>query len=301
MKLNAAVLHVNTSARESNSPTMRIARYCAERLDVPLIHNVETAHRHHRKRFEFLFVKFGMLKFSQHRDHALEIYERAGQVVNLENDYTFVPDRRFLRMHKPYSLWTTVPGNALVHGGSYVNWNVLTWFPWGRVFTAPTHEHLGVLYYGAYRADREKMFEHYFRDAKYPITFSSFKGNKKFAALAPSACTRGAFRSPEEIRQYQSTLYLEDATSTRLYCSPANRFYECVQLGVPQMFDINCKFTFDRAGFDITQYMVANQKDVTVKLQHTRSMQRAQAEAWGKLDFVGQLNEQIGAAVRALR
>src|SRR4051812_26261823 len=81
--VRAAVLHVNTAAYLSTSPTMRIARFVAEELGVPLVHDLATARRQLRQgKLDVLFVKYGLFKFSQHREEALKLHRRAGMIVD---------------------------------------------------------------------------------------------------------------------------------------------------------------------------------------------------------------------------
>jgi hypothetical protein len=105
----AAVLHINSARPDATTPTMRIARFVGDTLGLPVICNVETADKYDDRRFDTLFVKYGILKFSNHREQALRIYSRAKRIINLENDYTFKPDPRFRKANPSYSVWGTVP------------------------------------------------------------------------------------------------------------------------------------------------------------------------------------------------
>ena len=301
MKL--AVLHVNSAAAHATSPTMRIARFTAQHLGVPLIHDVASAERYRNVKFDVLLVKYGVLKFSNHREDALTIYGNARRIVNLENDYSFKRDARFKRLHPEDDLyWSTVPAN-----GKYVNWNVLTWL-WPRqwnegVLVAPAPAKPRVLYYGAFRADRIGSFNRFLGpNAKYPVTFGARSTHvKKFQALNPTAEVLN-FRDPTQLQGVGPALYLEDTTTHTLYCSLANRFYECLQLGIPQLLDAAGENTYKTAKLkDYTEFAVAEPSDVSRMLKATSyaKMRDHQQKLWYK-DFDEALRKQLDAARIAL-
>lgn len=251
LPFKAAVLHINSAAAEATSPTMRIARYTATRLGIPLIHSLETAAQHANTKFDVLFVKLGVLKFSNHRDDALKIYGNAKRVINLENDYSFKPDPRLRKLQPEWQVWGTVPDNVKVHGGSYVNWNVLTWLyprPWADRLKGYKAEPNRLLYYGAYRPDRVESFKRWFVDTPCEVVIGARSTHiKKFQALSPTLKLVN-FRTPNELAKLRATaLYLEDDTSHDLYCSLANRFFECLQLGIPMVLDAAGHKTYEAA------------------------------------------------------
>jgi len=310
--MKAVVLHVNSSSAGSNSPTMRIARFVSEELQFPLVHDKPSARealKHHK--FDVVFVKLGILKFSDHREEALEIYSRAKRVVNLENDCTFQPDNRFRRDDMVY--WSTVDQYEKGYH-SLVNWNVLTWMPpnrWRKPLPFVEPEHKALLYYGAYKTIREESFRRFMIDAKYPMCISSFRGKSKFQALIGRSARApvqyiGAFRKPnEQIPKFPAVLCLEDdiyhtGTSSALDTFPANRFYECLQLGVAQFFDSECERTFDLAGIDIKPFMAYDKSELRWKLKTWRGVRENQRAAWHR-DYTVTLRKQIQSAYRKLR
>jgi hypothetical protein len=292
--MKAAVLHVNSAGAESTSPTMRIARFAAETLGVPLIHNPETARRYQKTKFDVLFVKYGMLKFSNHRDEALEIHENAKCRVNLENDYTFVPDKRF---SKAEETWSTVEKRT-----RYVNWNVLTRRPlqyWQQhvPFTDVTEQ--GLLYYGAHRPGRVPYFNKYLRKAPYPVTISTFRGRKAFIETCGDQIeVIGAFRKPEDAARWPMTVYIEDEQSHSLYCSPANRFYECVQMGLAQAVDESALRTLRHGGVkQAERWLVRDRTDLRDMLCVYDSIRKKQRELWYR-DYGIDILEQLGLACK---
>lgn len=299
----AAVLHVNSAGAHSTSPTMRIARYVAQTLGIPLIHDLESARANERKAFDVLFVKYGLPKFSDHRDYAMAAYAQAPCIVNLENDYTMEPDVRFRRLaeHKShYERWSTVEGRT-----RYVNWNVLTWMPpeaWRKPLPWPVPSMRGLLYYGAHRTGRVPYFHRYLRRAPYPVTVSTFRGAAKFAescGLELKQQIIGPFRKPEQPAQWPLTVYIEDEASHTTYCSPANRFYECLQLGMAQAIDVAAAHTLQLADFEVPDNMVVNGPgDVKRVLAKWDAVRQAQRKLWHR-PFHKALHSQLRAACRA--
>lgn len=306
--MNIAVLHVNSAGAAATSPTMRIARYVAGHLKVPLIHDIASAHKYRNTKFDYLLVKYGVLKFSNHRDDALRIYGNAARIVNIENDYSFKRDPRFKKLHEEHDLhWSTVKTNTKMFGGSYINWNVLTWlYPrkWKEgVVHAPPPTKASVLYYGAYRPDRVTSFNHFLGPhAPFPITIGARSTHiKKFQALNPEAHVLN-FRDPRELQAIGPAIYIEDESSHALFCSLANRFYECLQLGIPQILDASGVGTYATSRIlKYEEFQVCNVDDIRHLLRGTSyvKMRDYQQKLWYK-DFDAKLHEQVEAARKGL-
>lgn len=292
------MLHVNTASYHAIGPTMRIARFVAETLGIPLIHNQHSSNEYFGC-YDVLFVKHGMLKFSEQRVDALELWNRAKVVVDLENDYTFKPDARFKTEGKEHVRFTTIQRpNALDE--HYVNWNVLTWNnpkDWRKPFqwVEPTME--GLLYYGAFRPGRVGDFKKYLQGHRYPVTISSYRP-KKFKEACPQAQLLNAFRDTWQVAQWPLTIYLEDEASHTLYCSPANRFYECLQLGIAQAIDEAAVPTLEKAGFKgVRSYAVGCTRDVKIMLHNYAQVRHSQRAMWHR-NFTTELRSQLRAACR---
>jgi len=308
--MKMAVLHVNSAAATATSPTMRIARFTAEHLGIPLIHDVATAEKYRNTKFDILFAKYGVLKFSNHRDDALRIYGNAGRIINLENDYSFKPDSRFRKLHGDrYQVWGTVPANVKQFGGAYVNWNCLTWLyprPWAAGVAVPARPakarpvFVGLLYYGAFRPDRTESFNHYFGPhATYKKVIGARSTHiKKFQALSEDITILN-FRSPQELAHVDlPAIYLEDDTSHELYCSLANRFFECLQLGIPQLLDASGYKTYKEAKLPrFMDFMVQNADEVEGMMRDNSydELRALQLELWYK-DFDMKLRAQLDRA-----
>lgn len=288
-------MHVNKSSLSSTSPTMRIAKYVADRLapDCDFIYDVPTAQAA-KKRYDVVFVKYGMLAFSDHRKEAMAILNSARKVINLENDYAFVQDKR---LRAPDEVWSTVAGRT-----HYCNWNVLTRHGtagWDRMLPGAAWEprNKGLLYYGAYRPDRVGYFEKYFKAAPYPVTVSSFKGEKNFGTLDPRIKLMPAFRDPDGPSQWEMTVYLEDVASHNLYCSPANRFYECLHMGLAQAVDHLAVATLMQAGIKARPFQVDSKMKLRTLLSKWQEVRAEQQRLWRR-DFAADLHEQFDKATK---
>lgn len=294
--MRAIVLHVNTASRESVSPTMRIARFVADELRLPLVHNVETAKRELMPalgKLDVLFLKLGVLKFSQHREEAVELVRRARLVINLENDCTFKPDKRLNR--EDMRKWSTVEYSLGLKGDQYINWNKLTWSDWhAKSEQLQIPEHMRVLYYGAYKDIRESSFSRYFGTTKFPLTISSFRGGPKFKVITKNTAEIiGAFKDKTMPQRYALTIYMEDDYSHAQYSSPANRFYECLQLGVAQVFDNKSVWTLERAGYRVPgNAIVTGPNDVAQALKNWRHLQHWQRQHWYR-DYGKELRHEL--------
>jgi len=279
------VLHVNTARRLATSPTMRIARFVSDTLNLNLVHDQPSAKAALEYEIGTLFVKYGMLKFSDQREEALELYKRAKRIINLENDYTFLPDSRFRKIRGIDGFWSTCLDAVKTSLDHYMNWNVLTWQEpdaWAapQAFKEPTEP--GMLYYGAYRPGRVESFERYFSEPLVPVTISSFRGKDHFLALNPGLNTMPAFRAPERISNWAASLYIEDKHSHDHFTSPANRFYECLQAGVFMLFDEPCVPNLEKAGIDPFPWVVKDRFDVADKFPHWRAGREEQRKRWWK-------------------
>jgi hypothetical protein len=142
-------------------------------------------------------------------------------------------------------------------------------------------KHKGLLYYGAYRPDRVIYFEKYMRQAPYPVTFSSFKGEKDFGVLCPQAKLMPAFRDPDAPSEWEMTVYIEDVTSHNLYCSPANRFYECLHMGLAQAVDEMATATLTQGGLPkVRNFQVSSKMELRCLLQDREEVRQEQQRLW---------------------
>lgn len=271
---------------------------------MPLICDLSTAAKHSTTAFDVLFVKLGVLKFSNHRDDALKIYGNAKRIINLENDYSFQPDSRLKKLQPAWQVWGTVPANVARHGGAYVNWNVLTWLyphPWATPLKAHRPTPGRLLYYGAFRGDRVDSFNKWFKGAPYEVVIGARSTHiKKFQGIDENIRIEN-FKTPDSLARLGGTsLYLEDDTSHDLYCSLANRFFECLQLGIPILFDGACRKTLEAAKLPKwEQFKVRDPLELQHKLKDPAKIAREQRDLWHK-DFDAILAKQIDRAIQTL-
>jgi len=271
-----AVIHINSCKEGSVAPTAMIAEFVSKQLQIPFIHDKMSAIRH-MDEYDILFVKYGILLYCDFRDELFELYEKAGRIINLENDYTMKPDYRLTKLNKSYEVWSNMPWSVKKHGGAYINWNMLTWERVER--TDP--KLMGLGYYGSFRPDRAKYFVKYFQDAPYPVHISTYKRNAlNFRDLNPKIKIYSPFRHRQQIQAFQMVLYIEDEFIHTHYNSPANRFYECLYNGVPLIFDASCRNTFKEAGYVIDPFVVDCQKDVEKALKKSHAIMALQHEQW---------------------
>lgn len=295
--MKAAVLHVNSASPASRSPTMRIASFVASELGIPLVHDPVSAKKHRGKRLDVLFLKLGVLKFSQHREEAIELVQNARLVINLENDCLFKPDPRLVR-EKDYMTWSTVEQRH-----QYVNWNKLTWLPttaWRRPLPLVAPAYQGLFYYGAFKDVRKASFDKYLNTKRYPIHVSTYRGQRKFIeAYGSELHFVPPIRDPRSIAQYEATVYIEDDYSHTLYSSPGNRFYECLQQGIAQLFDIDTLNTMARAGYKVPPALVVNSAaEVHALLRHAPAIRAWQRNNWHR-DYGKELVHELRAACRS--
>jgi hypothetical protein len=292
--MRIGILHVNKSSLTSTSPTMRIAKYVASQIpEADFIYDVPTAARVSDVTFDVLFIKYGMLAFSDHRKDAIKIAANAKRVIDMQNDYSFAPDRR---LRSADETWSTVAERT-----RYCNWNVLTRHGtegWETPRSFRPVKHKGLLYYGAYRPDRVIYFEKYMRQAPYPVTFSSFKGEKDFGVLCPQAKLMPAFRDPDAPSEWEMTVYIEDVTSHNLYCSPANRFYECLHMGLAQAVDEMATATLTQGGLPkVRNFQVSSKMELRCLLQDREEVRQEQQRLWRR-DYAADLHQQFRDAMK---
>ena len=73
--------------------------------------------------------------------------------------------------------------------------------------------------------------------------------------------------SKNGLAKYKYSIYLEDEKSNEVYCSPANRFYECISNGVLMFFDSSCVETFRTAEIDIEKFVVSGPEEIKHKIE----------------------------------
>lgn len=124
-----------------------------------------------------------------------------------------------------------------------------------------------IIYWGTFRTYRQKYFNEYLSEV---ILSTSKKSHSKFylnginakRIIKPINITS----HNNILTQFGFSLYIEDTKTHTNYNFPANRFYESLKYGLVQLFDINCKNTFDKYGLDISRYIISNKEELKEKI-----------------------------------
>ena len=88
----------------------------------------------------------------------------------------------------------------------------------------------------------------------------------------------------EAIQRFPMTIYLEDEKTHTQFHSLANRFYECLSLGIAMGFDEACSQTLAKAGIleEARPWLVSSPKDVARLLPQWASIRKEQRRLWAK-------------------
>jgi hypothetical protein len=163
----------------------------------------------------------------------------------------------------------------------YINWNMASWQL--EPFAEPTKD--GLFYFGIFRDDRVKDFDKYLSSKKYIMNVSarSSKALHKFTDRYRIPGVTGVLDFPE-FRQFKLSLYLEDSRTHTQFHSLANRFFECLGLGIAQVFDAGCINTLQMGGIynDAKPWIVNGPDDVARLLPQWQSIRTAQRKLWAK-------------------
>lgn len=300
--MNAAVFSFIKPSRTSTVASVRIARFIAKTLDIPLLHDGAVA-----TKWDVLILVNGAFSFCSHRDDVATAVKSAKRIIWVQNDYAIyapISDgdaqstfRKAFVIRRTFGLpeldhWTTVKAKStLTKGSRYINWNMLT------ALKDPLHCNPDasddLFYYGAFRNGRAKTFDHYLKPTRMDVTISS--SSKKFAERYPHAeilwaIPRGGFYT--ELNSHGLGLYIEDPRSHKEFHSPANRFYEMLSAGLPMMFEPDSIGMLEQAGYDVTPHVIERQRDAERFLKHRRSVQKVQRRHWWD-NFRGRLRTRL--------
>lgn len=285
-KVNAAVLHVNPGNYRAPTPTMTIARVLAETLNIPLVHDEQTIRRAVKDGVEVLFVKPGVLRFVAYRELVYELVGRAEVLVLVDNDALFDVDKR----HNPdgdASWWSATPTRTAGQYGEYINWNRAAWKHHAvlplALMNVPDSD--SVVYHGRLRPDRADSFTRYFTAPKFKtVMWVLPKDRKTVEVMFPNIKVHVSKQSDIlELGCYYAGLYIEDEFSHVTYTSPAQRFYECLQVGLPILIDSKCLGTFAKAGIkNAAEFAVERPADFVPRMreQTRKLMQKEQHRLW---------------------
>ena len=318
MKLKAAVYSIMKGGEDSAVASVRLARYVAETLKLPL-HMGRSIEQ--EGRLDLMIIINGPMLYAM-TGKAAPVFSRYAlktkHLVWVQNDYTiYAPADKdhskavvgfrhdFARRKEPLHYWTTCEKQVgRTEGSAYVNWNALTYEPDPPPGSSEVTQPRTALYYGAYRHARIEAFDRYFKGAsRKDVEVSSVASG--FRERYPHLIVHGAMTRKEfsdTLRHYGCGLYLEDKRSHREFHSPANRFYEMLGAGLPMLFDPAAKAMMERAGYNITHYTVedaAELKDLLRFPKKLRDIGRRQAKEWRR-NYRRELSAQVRSAWRNL-
>lgn len=251
---DVALVNFMPIRRASTISCNNIARYLADKFGFTVIDNKEACKP---KKYAALVIVNGASLYCDFREELKALCEKNDRIIYVGNDYKIeIPSQiSFIKKMPGFTLVANHDNFANYKNYKYVNFNQLTFEP-NKELVGKRYS--GIAYYGAYREGRELYFKKYFsaNSGKDVFISSSIGGRKKFTRINPKI---NFFEMKNVIRDFslfESTIYIEDKRTHKLYNSPANRFYECLSAGVLIYFDKSCLNTFNRAGIDISEFVI---------------------------------------------
>ena len=241
------------------------------------------------KPFDLLVVVNGVFGFCKFRQQVVDMVAAHERIVWAGNDFDLCPVpsqlQKVFREKKHLEYWCAyhmdTPCTGYPKGKyHYVNWNALAWKPLAHKQRKLCE---GLMYYGAFRADRLPYFEKYLHpcspyriycsppSSKQAHKWFTFHGGMHFFNANPPAFL-------ETLGSFRTSIYIEDTYTHEQFCSPANRFYELVSARVLVLFDVSCQNTFDTAGISIGDYLVNGSKDLNMMLKAAPSLLEKQQQ-----------------------
>jgi hypothetical protein len=198
-------------------------------------------------------------------------------------------------------LWTTVEDYFDATPLSRaINWNQFAYDPLNtrhrNQLNAKSKNEL--VYYGAYRINREEYFHRYFDNCPVPLTISGARPQWK--QNWPKANVVGAIDRNELIPWLAGRgmgLYIEDRKSHRRQHHPATRFYEMLSAGLPMVFQPEAGVQLAKLDIDTSEYTLNKPEDVRTFMKHREAMRRAQQKEWAR-DYRSELNRAVLKAHR---
>lgn len=308
------IIHNSKCKVGSVVASSRISYFLSELFQSPLIDCTATMSKYDDVQFDTIYYVNSPSAFCKKEflEWIADKIAHCRKVVWIQNEITVYPPTqvRNVLAERPeliFETWSnipTIPKKRIglrtwvkfpLNATHYINWNQLTYEP--TPFNPDIEKVEGLMYYGAFRNDRVHMFERYFAvDAPYPIHISTAaRSMDKFLDINPFVEEVPPLENLiSDIQPYKMTVYIEDHLTNKYYNSPANRFYECLSAGVPQVFDETSINTFNTAGYDISNYVVTSPKDVAEKLNHWSEIRECQLKDWSrpyKEDLIKQVKE----------
>lgn len=292
--MKTAVLNFMKCSPNSIVASNRIATYISMLLGCELIDNKDAIFE---TKYDRLFVVNGPLAFCDFREQVQELCVNAKELIWVGNDYAIkMPKYIKDREHWVFSAYENKYG---FKNHALVNWNQLTFYKNMKISNGGI---AGLTYYGAYRDDREVYFQRYLASKKYPVNVStSARAKPSFEKINPQIQFWNGKDLVPALSKFDTTIYIEDVTSHKVYCSPANRFYESLSAGIGVLFDVNTEHTFDQAGIDVKKWIVRDDMDVKGFLKKDPKDLRKAQSVLREVDYQKKLKDEFTAALTLLR
>lgn len=163
---------------------------------------------------------------------------------------------------------STIRGKRFIDNWHVVNLNALIYdpveleYPEEPLLFPLEDTRQKLIYYGGFRKNRSKYFQRYFDDRM--IVSTSPKNQAKFRGIG-CMCRfiphLDWHKRENSLKQFYTTLYLEDEYTHTHYNHLANRFYEAINLNVPIWFDDSCKGTIERSGIKVDPWWFVRNAD----------------------------------------
>jgi hypothetical protein len=261
---------------------------------------------------DILFIVNGAFAFCDCLEELSHAIVAARRIVWIQNDYTIKPPKMEGDARSPFrrafveragmglpptDYWTTVRVNASKTPLSeYINWNMLTYADTGLKFNRSGRD---LFYYGAFRQNRRRYFDRYFKKPPHFATISTT--SKAFGLMYPNVTIQPGIPRDffyKELNSHGVGLYIEDPQSHTEYHSPANRFYEMLSASLPMVFQPESELMLRKAGYDITPFIVERRRDINLMISIRKSVWRKQQDWHGS--YRAGLAQQVGMAYQNL-
>ncbi len=281
--MNIAVISYNKFSKNSTLAHNNITEAILDIYpNTKVIDSILAINRNYDVCFDKIFVVNGMECFCEYRDKILPFIENSKQakLYWCSNDYMLEPSKKIKEylLSNNCTLLSTVDEeqykNKWFTKYQYVNFNILTL---NLNFNYKFIDKIAnsIIYYGAFRKGRVFFFKKYFPFLKNLYVSTTEKNFSKFRDINSNINLINKFDFVNaismDLAKYMYTIYLEDEKSNLFYCSPANRFYECISNGVLQLFDSSCVKTFSTYGIDISEFVVNDSEDILHKIAKINS------------------------------
>ena len=281
--MTTAVVNLMKISDRSIIASNRIALFLSSKIGAPLIDHKSLCFEP-----EVLYIVNGPMLYCNFREELRVMVAKSKKVVWVMNDYA-IPPPSFVKAESPvyWSSCDPLPGQDK---HVYTNWNQLTFFE----KTQPKKiAFRGLSYYGAYREGRSEYFKKYLgSDQSFKVHISS-AAESRFKLIAPKARFFLANPLMNYLGSYESSLYIEDKKSHALYSSPANRFYECLSAHTLMFFDRSVSGTFERAGIDVSPWLVDSPEEVAQLLKKADLLRKQQMSALRVTNYRELLSQQV--------